>query len=171
MKKNMGIFFIISLIFCLAPLAAKAADNDEVSIEPYAKAFAKNSQNVTAYTASKYKANGNLRKTASSLEPKSGYVAMKVATVTSTVPFGSIVMTPQRIKNYDGANLDSYTVQDTGVEPALTDYAIDIWWGFCRSNAFNGSDTNLGCSKSDAVVTSANNWGKPKMNLNFIIKE
>lgn len=93
---------------------------------------------------------------------------MKASTVRSSAPFGTIVTTPRYIKNYDGIELKNYFVQDTGVNPNLSTFAIDIWWGFCRTNAYLGSDTRLGCSTNDGAYSSALRWGKPLMKLEFI---
>ncbi|MGE7921495.1 hypothetical protein ACQKM9_21570 [Viridibacillus sp. NPDC093762] len=176
MKKKMGIFLIVSLVFCFAPLFAFAADVNtttdiDATIEPFtASYFEMADQNVTGYTASKYKADGSLRYTANNVLPGPGIVAMKKKTIDSEVPYGSIVKAPKYITNYDGSSLDSYFVQDTGVGSGVTDFAIDIWWGFCRTTAYNNSETRLGCSSNDASYQSALAWGAPKMKLGFYIK-
>ncbi|QTD42627.1 hypothetical protein [Sporosarcina sp. Te-1] len=167
MKKKIGIFFIVSLIFCLAPLSAYAEDyllSDQNETQLY---LLKPDQNVTAYTASKYRGDGKLRYTASGDLPRKGYVAMKQTTVNTSTPFGTIVTTPQHITNYEGATLDTYNVKDTGIDPSLSSHAIDIWWGFCRTDAYNKSDLNLGCSTEDAAYKSALKWGNQKMTLEF----
>ncbi|MFF2879141.1 hypothetical protein ACFVR2_22875 [Gottfriedia sp. NPDC057991] len=159
MRKKLNILFIISLIFGLTPSLASASTD---SVPGY---FTEPAQNVTAYTASQYITPGVKRYTASNKLPTDGIVAMKKSTIDARVPFGSQVVTPQLITNYSGYTTDTYYLQDSGVDPTLTTYAIDIWWGFCRTDAY--SSVNLGCSTSDATYKSAKLWGKPPMNLKF----
>ena len=78
--------------------------------------YTKYNQNVTAYSASKYKTNGNTRFVASGLVPKAGYVAMRND---APVPFGSTVTTPSTIMQGDGQSFSSFSVQDRGVSTSL----------------------------------------------------
>jgi len=151
----MSILFIVCLIFSLAPLTGNAAY------------FEKASENVSAYSASHYKANGSIRKTAHGVTPYNGSAAMKATTVSGSVPFGSQAITPQYITNYNGSSKNTFYIEDTGVSSLLSDYAIDVWWGWCREYAYNNSDLNLGCSKTEPAYVSAKNWGDPLMRLKF----
>lgn len=155
MKKISKIVIIIGLILSI-PLSASA------------DTFTKYNQDVTAYSASKYKVGGKIRYTASGELPKNGYVAMRSDTV---VPFGSTVITPSTIMNGVGYSTNTYLVQDTGVEKHLSTHAIDIWWGYCRNDAYEGVDASaLNCKSSDSVFKSALNFGRKSMNLRFLTK-
>lgn len=150
------IFLMVSFLIILVPLTVNA------------DYYTKYNQNVTAYSASKYKTNGNTRFVASGLVPKAGYVAMRND---APVPFGSTVTTPSTIMQGDGQSFSSFSVQDRGVSTSLTPYAIDIWWGFCRDKAYTGSGaTVLGCSQNDKKFVGAKNFGKKTMDLKFITR-
>lgn len=156
MKKVITFIFIVSLMFSLQPQLANAA------------VLVKNSQDVTAYTGSKYTINGAVRKTANGYAPKGGDVAIRKS---ANIPFGTVVIIPSPITTGDGQYRNSFTVQDWGVSSSLSTHAIDIWWGFCRTNAYTGTGaTILGCSQNDAKFQSARNFGKKSMKLTFHIK-
>lgn len=94
---------------------------------------------------------------------------MKFAT---SIPFGSTVTTPVVITNGDGQSLRGFTVNDNGVDPDLSKYAIDVWWGFCRTDNYSGTNsTLLGCSTSDAKYVSAIKFGRKTMDLNFYLRD
>ena len=155
MKNISKIFIIIGLILSI-PLSASA------------DTFTKYNQDVTAYSASKYDKFKKLRYTHSSELPKNGYVAMRSDTV---VAFGSTVVTPYSITNGNGYSTATYLVQDTGVEHHLTTHAIDIWWGYCRTDAYEGVDASaLGCKQSDSIFQSALAFGRKTMNLQYFTK-
>jgi hypothetical protein len=83
------------------------------------------------------------------------------------VPFGSTAVTPVSV-NIDGSSYSYFNVQDTGVAATQSYYAIDVWWGFCRTNAYpltGGSP--LGCNINDAKYQSALNFGEEHWNLQF----
>ncbi|WP_251402739.1 hypothetical protein [Ureibacillus chungkukjangi] len=148
---------VVALIFSIVPLSVNAAT------------FVKNGQDVTAYTASQYTGTGAVRKTANGYAPKVGDVAMRSS---ANVPFGTIVISSSAVTTGDGYNRNSWSVQDWGVASTQTSHAIDIWWGFCRTNAYTGTNaTKLGCSTSDSKHVSAINFGEKSMNLTFYVKE
>ncbi|WOV87430.1 hypothetical protein QWT69_16510 [Sporosarcina oncorhynchi] len=156
MKKIIKFVMVLGLIFSFAPQFANAAT------------FEEKSQDVTAYTASQYKTDGKARLNASGKAPRIGDVAVKRS---SGLPFGTIVLTSSPI-TVDGYLRESFAVQDWGIDPELSTYAIDIWFGFCRTNAFTGTDaTLLGCSPSDVKVQSAFRFGQNKMDLTFYTRQ
>lgn len=158
MRKVINFVLIVALIFSIVPLSVNA------------ETLVKNSQDVTAYSASQYTARGDVRKNANGYSPKVGDVAMRSS---ASVPFGTVVVTSSTVTTGDGYSRNSWSVQDWGVASTQTSHAIDIWWGFCRTQAYTGT-TNvapLGCSKLDSKVISANKFGEKSMNLTFYIKD
>ncbi|MFJ7698725.1 hypothetical protein [Lysinibacillus fusiformis] len=153
MKRILGFLAAASLVFSFTP----SANAD----------FTVNDQDVTAYTGSQYTSTGQLRRTASGVVPGHGDVAMRKD---ANISFGSVVKTSSTIVGGDGQSRNSFSVVDWGVATSLSPYAIDLWWGYCRTNAYSGANAApLGCSKSDATYTSALNFGMKKRNLTFYI--
>jgi hypothetical protein len=152
MKIISKIIFGVCLFFTFATSAA------------YADIFTTTPQDVTAYTASKYKANGDLRLTHSSKVPTFGFVAVrKNASNQPHVPFGSTVSTPSLV------DIGGYGIHKTSVFASTQSYyAIDIWWDYCRTYAYQGSDLNLGCSKDDQQYKSARTFGEKSWILKYI---
>jgi hypothetical protein len=150
------IYFTDSLVFLIAAPTSFAA---------YFTAF---SQDVTAYTASQNTSAGSSRYTHSGSVPQLGYVAVrKDFNNNPHVPFGSTVITPTAV-NIDGSSYSSFTVQDTGIAATQTYYAIDVWWGFCRTNAYTSVGASaLGCNTNDFKYTSALNFGEKSWNLQY----
>lgn len=153
MKRILGFIMIAGLVFSFA----QSANAD----------FTANNQDVTAYTGSQYTTTGDWRRTASGVIPGHGDVAMRKD---ANVAFGSVVKTSSSIVGGDGQSRNTFAVLDWGVSTSLSQYAIDLWWGYCRTNAYTGTgSTALGCSTSDATYKSAINFGMKKMNLTFFI--
>jgi hypothetical protein len=153
---------IIILTFMMFTIAAPSI---------FAGTFTASNQDVTAYSASRKKADGSTRYTHSGKVPASGYGAVrKNASLQPHVPFGSTVKTPQSVNvgNY-GTYYIQFSVQDTGVVSTQTYYAIDIWWGFCRDIAYTGTGaTPLGCNPStDQQFKSAVAFGEKHWTLDF----
>ncbi|MFZ3591646.1 hypothetical protein ACOI1C_21105 [Bacillus sp. DJP31] len=101
-------------------------------------------QDVTGYTASKYYLppnNTKLRLTHNNTLPQLGYVTVRKASSNKPhVPFGSTIITPVSVNvgNYGTKVTNSFSVQDTGIVAAQSYYAIDIFWGYCRDQAYTG---------------------------------
>jgi hypothetical protein len=157
MRKMNKILFVTILLFSLATPSAFAG-----YIKPLSQ------QDVTAYTASQKKWDGSTRYTHSGQVPQMGFVAVrKDSSNNPHVPFGTTVVTPVDV-NIDGTYYNNFSVQDTGIASTQTYYAIDIWWGFCRTD-FNiaTNSTVLGCSPNDSKYVSASNFGEEHWILEF----
>jgi hypothetical protein len=128
-------------------------------------------QDVTAYTASKYRYDGSLRLTHSSDAPALGFVAVrKNSNNQPHVPFGSTVSIPTTIDvgNYGYHYASSFVVKDTGIASTQSYYAIDIWWGFCRTDFNKGIDGDiLGCGPNDTQYVRAKQFEEKSWNLTF----
>ncbi|WP_164472666.1 hypothetical protein [Cohnella candidum] len=138
-----------------------------VAITPNAFAAIWTNQDVTAYTGSMKTSSGSTRLTHSGLAPQVGFAAVRKNTSgTPVVPFGTTIKTPQNV-SIEGQSLNTFTVQDTGVDPNLSSLATDLWFGFCRTNAYTGSDaTPLGCNPGfDSTYINARAFGQKKWDL------
>jgi hypothetical protein len=157
MKKMFKMMVALTLLFALVPLSAYAG-----TITPGT------AQDVTAYSASQYRPDTTLRLTHSGVAPTAGIAAVrKNASNQPMVPFGSVVTIPAWVYA-DGYLTDHFTIKDTGVASTQTQYAIDLWFGFCRTNAYTGTGaTALNCQTTDTKFVNAINFGEEHWMISF----